>query len=128
MHHFHYTMLFFLMCLVWFFVWALLCFSQEEHDAVKAVRQIQEFNWTIAKLKSFIESSLDRQNTRLTQYQQFSGNIHMLEMMDGFIIRMSNSANTPIWKMLFQLFMAIVLCASQKMWKEGLKTCVLNRE
>ena len=71
----------FLMCLVWFIVWTLLSFSQDEHDAVKAVRQIHEFNWTIAnsrqihefnwtiaKLKSFIESWLGGQNTRLTQY------------------------------------------------------------
>ena len=41
--------------------------------------------------------------------------------MVGFIIRMSNSANTMTEKILFQLFMVIVLCTSKEMWKEGSK-------
>ena len=45
----------------------------------------------------------------------------MLKMMDRFYISMSNSANTLTQKILFQLFMVIVLHASQKMWKEASK-------
>ena len=47
----------------------------------------------------------------------------MLEMMASFIIRMSNLANNTknTQKILFQIFMGIVLGRSQKMWKEGSK-------
>ena len=84
-----------------------IAFQQEEHDSVWAVRRIQVFNWTIAKLKSLTESALDGQNTHLTDYKQFLGNIDTWD--DGwFYIRMSNTANTLAPKMLLQLFMAIV--------------------
>ena len=45
----------------------------------------------------------------------------MPEMMVDFIIRISNTAQTLTNKILFQIFMVIVLCESQKMWKEGSK-------
>ena len=45
----------------------------------------------------------------------------MLKIMVGFIIRMSNSANKLTQKILYQLFIVIVLRESHKMWKEGSK-------
>ena len=49
-----------------------IAFQQEEHP-VKAVQQIEEFNWTMAILKILIGSSFNAQNTRLTHYKQFLG-------------------------------------------------------
>ena len=48
-----------------------IAFQQEEHDPVKVVWRIQEFNWTMAKLKILTESSLEIQNSCLTYYKQF---------------------------------------------------------
>ena len=48
----------------------------------------------------------------------------MLEMMVCFVIMMSNSANVLAQKILFQLFMVIVLHGSQKMWKEDSKILI----
>ena len=45
-----------------------IAFQQKEHDPVKAVRRIQEFNCTRAKLKILTESSLKGQNTRLNNF------------------------------------------------------------
>ena len=52
-----------------------IAFQQKEHDPVKAVRQIQEFNWTMTKLKILTESSLEGQNTCIIYYKQSSDNI-----------------------------------------------------
>ena len=48
-----------------------MAFQQNEHDPVKAVRRIQEFNWTMTKLKILTESPLEGQNMRLMHYKQF---------------------------------------------------------
>ena len=48
-----------------------MAFQQNEHDPMKAVRRIQEFNWTMTKLKILTESPLEGQNMRLTHYKQF---------------------------------------------------------
>ena len=48
-----------------------IAFQQEEHDPVKAVWRIQEFNWTMAELKILTESSLEGQNTHFTHYKHF---------------------------------------------------------
>ena len=33
--------------------------QKEKHDCVKAVQRIQDFNWTMAKLKIYIEHALE---------------------------------------------------------------------
>ena len=52
-----------------------ITFQPEEYNLVKAVQQIEEFNWTMDELKILTESSLEGQNTRLTHYKQFLGKI-----------------------------------------------------
>ena len=52
-----------------------IAFQQDEYDPVKVVPQIQEFNWTMIKLKILTESSLECQNMHLTHYKQFLGKI-----------------------------------------------------
>ena len=52
-----------------------ITFQPEEYNLVKAVQQIEEFNWTMDELKISTESSLEGQNTRLTHYKQFLGKI-----------------------------------------------------
>ena len=42
---------------------------------MKVVQQIEEFNWTMAKLEILFESSLDGQSTLLTHYKQPLGKI-----------------------------------------------------
>ena len=49
----------------------ITAFQEKEHDPVKAVQRIQEFNWTLAKLKILTKSSLEGQNTCLTHCKQF---------------------------------------------------------
>ena len=53
-----------------------ITFQQEEHDPVKVVQQIQEFNWIMVKLKILTESSLEGQNMYLTHYKQFLDKIN----------------------------------------------------
>ena len=38
-----------------------LRFQQDIHDPVKAVRRIQEFTWTMAKLKLFMDNAIENQ-------------------------------------------------------------------
>ena len=52
-----------------------ITFQSEEHNLVKTVQRIEEFNWTMDELKILTESSLEDQNTRLTHYKQFLGKI-----------------------------------------------------
>ena len=47
-----------------------LGFQQELHDPVKAVRHIQEFTQTMAKLKLLIDKSLDSPETLLTNFSK----------------------------------------------------------
>ena len=71
----------------------------------------------MAKLKILTESSLECQNTH---YKQFSDKIDARN--NGWFcyqdVKLSKYTNT---KILFQLFIVIGLCGSQKMWKEGSK-------
>ena len=41
--------------------WLSLRFQQDIHDPVKAVRRIQEFTWTMAKLKLFMDNAIENQ-------------------------------------------------------------------
>ena len=52
-----------------------LAFQQENHDPVKAVRRIQDFTWTMAKLKILIDTSLESQNNKLTHYNRILSKI-----------------------------------------------------
>ena len=47
-----------------------LSFQKELHDPVKAVRRVQEFTWTMAKLQLLIENSLDSEDSIMTNYKQ----------------------------------------------------------
>ena len=48
-----------------------LGFQKEICDPVTAVRRITEFNWTMAKLKLFIDHSVEDNATRLTHFTKF---------------------------------------------------------
>ena len=48
-----------------------LGFQKEIYDPVTAVRRITEFNWTMAKLKLFIDHSVEDNATRLTHFTKF---------------------------------------------------------
>ena len=48
-----------------------LAFQQELHDPVKAIRRIQEFTWTLAKLQLLIDASLDEPDSIMTHYKKF---------------------------------------------------------
>ena len=52
-----------------------LGFQQELHDLVKAVRRIQEFTQTMAKLKFLIDKSLDSPETLLNNFNKLLSNI-----------------------------------------------------
>ena len=45
--------------------------QKEEHDPVTILRRIQEFSWTMTKLKTLIANSLDGRSTRFTNYTKF---------------------------------------------------------
>ena len=56
-----------------------LSFQQETHDPVKAVRRIQEFNWTMAKLQILLDTSLDEihsQEGLITHYRKFYDSVN----------------------------------------------------
>ena len=75
----------------------------------------------MTQLKILTESSLEGQNIRFTYYKQFLDKTDARNDGQTLYISTSNSANTLTQKILFQLFMVIVLHASQKMWKEASK-------
>ena len=52
-----------------------LGFQQELHDLVKAVRRIEEFTQTMAKLKFLIDKSLDSPETLLNNFNKLLSNI-----------------------------------------------------
>ena len=61
-------------------------FQQELHDPVKAVRHIQEFTETMAKLKLLIDKSLQSPETLLTNFhktQSFMKNRSQQECLDN---------------------------------------------
>mgnify|MGYP002804370980 CR=1 FL=1 len=45
--------------------------QKDEHDPVTMLRRVQEFNWTMVKLKALVSSSLDGSSSRLTNYTKF---------------------------------------------------------
>ena len=55
--------------------------QKEEHDPVKAVRRIQDFNWAMAKLQIYIEGALDEdemqqvEKSPLTCYNKFRSEV-----------------------------------------------------
>ena len=54
---------------------------KEEHDPIKAVRRIQDSNWTMAKLQIYIEGALDEdemqqaEKSPLTHYNKFRSEV-----------------------------------------------------
>ena len=60
-----------------------LAFQQDVHDPVKAIRRIQEFTWTMAKLQMLINESLDKPESILTQFNKLLGNIEQKQDQDA---------------------------------------------
>ena len=52
-----------------------LSFQQELHDPVKAVRRVQEFTWTMAKLKLLLDRSLDEDERIMSHYKNLMSEI-----------------------------------------------------
>ena len=46
--------------------------QQERHDPVKTVRRIQQFTWTMVKLKVVIDESLDKEGSVMTRYKRLT--------------------------------------------------------
>ena len=53
--------------------------QQERHDPVKRVRCIQEFTWTMVKLKVVIDESLDKEGSIMKRYKQLTSHIEQGE-------------------------------------------------
>ena len=56
-----------------------LAMQQERHDPVKTVRHVQEFTWTMAKLKILIDESLDGEGSVMTRYKRLMSLIEQSE-------------------------------------------------
>ena len=77
-----------------------LGFQQDLHNPVKAVRRIQEFTWTMAKLQLLIEMDLDSTESRLTSYKHIIQNVvqneddktHKLQGVKLFNFKIVNDA------------------------------------
>ena len=52
-----------------------LAFQAEFHDPVKHIKRVQEFTWTMGKLKLLIDKSLSEENKILTHYKRFLGHV-----------------------------------------------------
>nr|XP_047122893.1 zinc finger protein 862-like [Hydra vulgaris] len=55
-----------------------IAFQQDLHDPVKAVRRVQQFNLTMAKLRIILSNSVDKmctEQTILTNYKKLIGNV-----------------------------------------------------
>ena len=52
-----------------------LSFQQELHGPVKAIGRVQEFMWTMAKLKLLLDKSLDQDETIMTHYKNLMSKI-----------------------------------------------------
>ena len=56
-----------------------LAMQQERHDPVKTVRHIQEFTWTMVKLKDVFDESLDKEGSVMTRYKRLTSLIEQRE-------------------------------------------------
>ena len=54
--------------------------QQEKHDPVYMMRNIQQFNWSMAKLQLLVENSFDGTSKKLTNYTKFLSSV---EEKDG---------------------------------------------
>ena len=65
--------------------------QKEKHDPVKAVRRVQDFNWTMAKLQIYTEGTLDQdemqqaEKSRLTHYNKFRSEVVYSSKGNAFI-------------------------------------------
>ena len=53
--------------------------QQEVHDPANTIKRINEFSWTMTKLKIFIGNSLDESSKRLTNFTKFLKEVTLLE-------------------------------------------------
>ena len=53
--------------------------EQELHDPVNTIKRINEFSWTMAKLKILIGSSLDESSKRLTNFTKFLKEVTLID-------------------------------------------------
>ena len=58
--------------------------QQELHGPVKAVPRIQEFSWTMVKLRALIDKSLNDPTSKLTHYKQFLSELETNENDETF--------------------------------------------
>ena len=54
--------------------------QQEKHDPVYMLRNVQQFNWSMAKLQLLVENSFDGTSKKLTNYTKFLSSV---EEKDG---------------------------------------------
>ena len=72
-----------------------LAMQQERHDPVKTVRRVQEFTWTMAKLKVLIDKNLDEEGSIMTRYKRLTSLIkqrrwpQLLSRRQNFCVRNS---------------------------------------
>ena len=59
-----------------------LGFQKEKHDPVSAIRHVTKFNWSMVKLKIFIDQSLDDNSQRLTHYTKLLKDMELTENGD----------------------------------------------
>ena len=53
--------------------------QQEVHDPVNTIKRINEFSWTMMKLKILIGSSLDESSKRLTNFTKFLKEVTLID-------------------------------------------------
>ena len=52
---------------------------QEVHDLINTIKRINEFSWTMTKLKMLICNSLDESSKRLTNFTKFLKEVPLTE-------------------------------------------------
>ena len=53
--------------------------QQEVHDPVNTIKRINEFSWTMTKLKIFISNSVDESRKQLTNFMRFLKEVTLTE-------------------------------------------------
>ena len=74
--------------------------QKEEHDPVLILRRIQDFNWTMTKLKVLVDNAIVGNTNRLTNYtklmQEITENEEGRKIYQGIRLKKYNSSNKAL--------------------------------
>ena len=101
--------------------------QQEVHDPVNTIKRINEFSWTMTKLKIFISNSVDESRKQLTNFMRFLKEVTLTEngsINTRMLLFKKNQASLNSLLSNYKEFISIMSKVS-KVWFSELQNCPL---